>query len=143
MTRFILALACWMLLPAAVQARPSIADGFDGGWIRAAPPGSPVMAGYVAIRNDGTTRMRIDAVESESFGAIEIHEMREVDGVMRMRPLPELGIEPGARVELAPGGIHLMLFRPQRALVAGDSVEIEFTLDDGTRRRVMFEVRAP
>jgi copper(I)-binding protein len=140
--RFLVAFLLFAVLPATVQARAGDMLDFDGAWIRSAPPGSPVMAGYVAIHNQGSTEMLVDSARSDAFGAIEIHEMRDVNGVMRMRPLPELRIEPGLQVELAPGGKHLMLFRPQRELAAGDTVEIEFSLRDGTQRRVTFEVRA-
>lgn len=143
MTRFVLALVFSILLPASVQAQDADASGFEAAWIRAVPPGSPVMAGYVTIRNRGNTEMLIDSAASDAFGAIEIHEMRNVNGVMRMRPLPELRIEPGLRVDLAPGGKHLMLFRPQRELTAGETVEIAFNMRDGTQRRVVFEVRDP
>lgn len=101
------------------------------------------MAGYATIRNEGATEMLIDAASSDAFGAIEIHEVREIDGVMRMRPLSELRIEPGRRIELAPGGKHLMLFRPQRELSSGDTVEIVFSLRDGSQRSVSFTVREP
>ena len=143
MTRFVLSLAFSFLLPAAVQAQQADATGFDDAWIRAVPPGSPVMAGYVQIHNGGSTEMLVDSASSDAFGAIEIHEMRDVNGVMRMRPLPELRIEPGLRIALAPGGKHLMLFRPQRELAVGERVDIVFALRDGSQRRVSFEVRAP
>ena len=38
--------------------------------------------------------------------------------------------------------MHLMLFRPVRELVAGDTAELEFVLRDGSRRRATFLVRA-
>lgn len=142
-SRFLRRLAFALWLPAAVQASAGDSATFDAAWIRAAPPGSPVMAGYVSIGNPGGNEIVVEAAASDAFGAIEIHEMREVDGVMRMRPLPALRIEPGRGVELEPGGKHLMLFRPQRELAPGDVVEIDFMLRDGARHRVAFEVREP
>jgi copper(I)-binding protein len=130
------------LLPAWVQASDAPAVAFDQAWIRAVPPGTPVMAGYVEIVNRGNTEATIRAIESSAFGAVELHEMREVDGVMRMRPLPELRLEPERTVSLAPGGLHLMLFRPTQDLGAGQRASIEFVLGDGQRRVVEFEVRA-
>ena len=99
------------------------------------------MAGYVRIANRGNEEVVIAKFVSEAFGAVEAHDMREVDGVMRMRALPQLRLEPGASVELAPGGTHLMLMRPVRALAAGEQATIEFELSDGRRERVLFEVR--
>lgn len=127
--------------PASVQADSAAPLAFEGAWIRSAPAASPVMAGYVVILNPGEGESVIDAVNSEDFGAVEIHEMREVRGVVRMRPLQQLQVEPGQRVALAPGGLHLMLFRPQRALQVGDVTELVFEFRDGSRRAVDFTVR--
>lgn len=96
------------------------------GWIRPAPPEARVRAGYAVLENTGGETLQLDAVRSDAFGAIEIHEMHEVDGMMRMRALPQLQLAPGARVELRPGGLHLMLFRPLVPLLEGETVMFEF-----------------
>jgi copper(I)-binding protein len=132
-----------LFAPAAVQAASADVLVVEGAWIRSAPPGSPVMAGYATLANPGSTEIVLDRIESQAFGAIEMHEMRELDGMMRMRPLPELRIEPDGKVALAPGATHLMLFRPARELAPGASVELVFVLDDGSQRAVAFEVRTP
>lgn len=127
--------------PACVQAKDD-ALRFEGAWIREAPPASPVMAGYVVITNGRKGEVLIDDVESAQFGGGEIHEMREINGMMRMRPVPQLRVEPDQTVELKPGGLHVMLFQPAAPLKAGDRATLEFVLSDGTRRAVDFEVRA-
>lgn len=110
-------------------------------WIRTPAPGSPVMAGYVSLHNPGKREIRIVKAQSDVFGAIEIHEMRDVGGVMRMRPVPDLVLQPGERVSLQPGGLHLMLFRPVAIPAEGDSVEIRLVPEQGEPVPVMFEVR--
>ena len=127
--------------PAFVQAEDDPLR-FEDAWIREAPPASPVMAGYVAITNGGKGEVLIDDVESKAFGGGEIHEMREINGMLRMRPVPQLRIEPDQTVKLQPGGLHVMLFQPAAPLKAGDRATLEFVLSDGTRRAVEFEVRA-
>lgn len=110
-------------------------------WIRTPPPGGPVMAGYVTLSNAGKREVRFAKVESASFGAIEIHEMRELDGLMRMRPVPEIVVQPGDTVALKPGGLHLMLFRPGVELVEGTKVELSLVLESGGSQTIEFEVR--
>ena len=127
--------------PAFVQAADDTLT-FADAWIREAPPASPVMAGYVRIRNLGKGEVLIDAVASKHFGNAEIHEMREIKGVMRMRPVRQLQLEPDQVVKLEPGGLHLMLMSPVAPLKAGEHATVEFVLADGTRRAVDFEVRA-
>ena len=127
----------------SVQAEDAITPPLiaTGAWIRTPPPGSPVMAGYVTLSNTGKREVRFAKVESPGFGAIEIHEMRELDGLMRMRPVPEIVVQPGDTMALEPGGLHLMLFRPSVELVEGTKVELNLVLDAGGSQSIEFEVR--
>lgn len=137
--------ASMLLLGAVLSASVHAQDGslvFEQAWIRAAPPSSVVMAGYVRILNLGAVDASIESVASDAFGAVHLHEMREVDGVMKMRSIEALSVAAGESVALAPGGLHLMLMRPTASLDAGDRVQVEFVLKDGSRQRVDFEVRS-
>jgi copper(I)-binding protein len=131
-----------LVLPAAVQASSSSPQlHAEQAWIRSAPPASPVMAGYATLRNDGGQPLRLEALRSTAFGRVELHEMREVEGVMRMRPLA-LELAPGASLRLAPGGAHLMLMQPAAPLAEGARIEVEFCFEGGAVQPVEFEVRA-
>lgn len=123
---------------APAAAAPSV----EQPWIRLAPPGARVMAGYGLIGNRGGESLVLVGAESEVFGAIEIHETFERDGVMRMRRIPALAIPPGGTVALKPGGLHLMLFRPARVLPEGAEVPIRLRFADGRAVEVRFQVRA-
>ena len=54
-------LLLWSLavLPAGVQADEKAPVEFRDAWIRAAPPSSPVLAGYVAVVNPGKREITI------------------------------------------------------------------------------------
>ena len=110
------------------------------GWIRPAPPVAQVRAGYVVIENAGDTEIVLDKVESADFGAIEIHTMYDDAGTMRMRRVPELRVPAKGKVELKPGGLHLMMFRPQRTLAEGDAVEVMLS-GEGARVAATLVVR--
>ena len=60
-----------------------------------------------------------------------------------MRPVRELPIAAGATAVMAPGGMHLMLMQPRRALRDGDRVAIRFTLADGRAVDGQFRVMGP
>ncbi|MEM7278891.1 MAG: copper chaperone PCu(A)C [Pseudomonadota bacterium] len=77
-------------------------------WVRQAPAGSSMTAAYATIYNPSNQTHELIGVEIDNFRSAEIHETREVDGVSRMRPVDKLRIEPGSRLELAPGGLHIM-----------------------------------
>lgn len=117
----------------------------EAGWIRPAPPGVSMLAGYARLHNGGDAPVRVTAVESTAFGAVSIHETTLVDGVSRMRELAGLSIDAGASATLEPGGKHLMLMEPAQAIETGGSVRIVFVLDDGSRVPAEFTVadRAP
>lgn len=123
-----------------VAAEPGL-KGADG-WIREAPPAAPVRAGYLRLHNGSATELVITGARSDAFGAIEIHQMVSDDGgTMRMRPLPELVVAAGATVALEPGGAHLMLFRPLRALARGERVPVRLVLAGGDELAVELEQR--
>lgn len=111
----------------------------DRAWIREAPPGAPAHAGFMSIEG-GSRDIEIVGARSDDFGRVEIHEMLEEDGMMKMRPLERLEVAAGARVTLAPGAEHLMLFEAKRALVAGDKVTITLELAKGDPIAVEFAV---
>ncbi len=116
---------------------PQLRDG----WLRLPPAPMPMLAGYGRIDNDCTSAATVVAAHSPAFASVELHESRLVDGVSRMRAVPQLHIAPRGRAKMQPGGLHLMLMEPAQPLQAGDRVEVAFTLADGRAVLGMFEVR--
>lgn len=101
-------------------------------WLRATPPGATVGAGYGVLHNPGAAPATLVAVDSPIAGKVEIHEMREADGLMQMRRLDEgLSVPAGGQVALAPGGLHLMLMDLRAPLSEGDAVAMTFRFADG------------
>jgi periplasmic copper chaperone A len=113
----------------------------DDAWIRAAPPGADVMAGYATLRNDGKSALTIAGARSDAFARVELHEMSMQGGVMRMRPLSGIALQPRGEAKLAPGGTHFMLLQPQRALKVGDVVTVELLDAAGKAHPAEFTVR--
>lgn len=131
------------VLPAAAapgrECRPQVREG----WVRMPPTKMPMMAGFGRIVNRCAMPVTIVAARSPSFGAVELHETRIVDGVSRMRPVPELRIAPDGSAVLRPGGLHLMLMRPTAELKPGSRIVVEFELAGGGTLLGEFEVRKP
>ncbi len=93
-------------------------------WIRAAPPGAMVLAGYMTLRNVGENEITIDKVSSPDFAMIEMHRTVVQNGMARMLPQDSLVIPAGGELRLQPGGLHLMMMQPRRALRAGDAIKL-------------------
>lgn len=106
--------------------------GVTDPWIAEAPPGAQVMAGYLRLHNHSREALRCDGVSGSDFGAGEIHRTVVEDGRSRMLPGQQIEVAAGGSVDLAPGGLHLMLFRPQRELSSGTRTTL--VLDCGERR---------
>jgi copper(I)-binding protein len=131
---------CCIALPVGAQeCAPQVREG----WVRLTPGGMPMHAGFGRIDNACAAPVTVVGVSSPSYGSVELHETRIVDGVSRMRAVPELRIAPDGAAVLKPGSLHLMLMQPQTQLEPGSKVAIEFELADGSKVLGEFEVRKP
>lgn len=109
-------------------------------WIKNLPPSVPVRAGYMTIHNPQSKAVSIVSLRSDAFASVEIHQTIEQDGMMSMEQVPSLKIEPNSSVQLAPGGLHLMMMNPSEPTQPGDQLEIVIVLDDGSEQRVVMQV---
>jgi copper(I)-binding protein len=113
-------------------------------WSRATPGGVMVAAGYLTIRNSGERPDRLVSVTTDIAGSAEVHEMKVVDGVMQMRPLPDGVVVPaGGEVALEPGANHLMFVGLQRPLKEGESFAATLTFEKAGSVEVTFMVEKP
>ncbi|HSX62875.1 MAG TPA: copper chaperone PCu(A)C [Tahibacter sp.] len=127
-------LSSLLLIAAAAFAGAVHADGrlaIEDAWIRAAPPGAAMLAGYATLRNAGDAPLVVRGARSDAFGSVSMHATRIEDGVARMREIEAITLAPGERVVLEPGGRHLMLMRPARELARGAAAAIVFEVGDG------------
>ena len=131
------------LLGAVPSARAAGKLSVYDAWIRQAPPGVTMMAGYATLKNEGDAPIKVFTVQSDAFRQSSIHETVVERGVSKMRELPRIDLAPGATIEMKPGGAHLMLQEPRHAILVGDKVHMVFLLADGTRVETYFDVVAP
>jgi len=110
-------------------------------WIREAPPTARVLAGFVMLHNGADRDRRLVGVESEDFERVEMHRTLIENGMARMLPQEALEIPAGGMLSLEPGGYHLMLIGPRRALAEGERVTLTLHFADGEALPVVFEVR--
>jgi periplasmic copper chaperone A len=130
-----------LLSVAAASAHAAGRLVVEQAWIRVAPPGAMMLAGYATLRNEGDASVALTTVDSVDFGSVSLHQTVTDNDVERMRPLDRLVIAPGARAEFLPGGKHFMLMRPTRELKSGDKVKIHIATDAGDGAIAEFVVR--
>jgi copper(I)-binding protein len=126
------------LVPAAGSAEGVSARD---AWVREAPPGATVMAGYLELRNDTSRPQVLVAASSAGFGSVMMHRTVVRDGMAGMAHLSQIEVAPNAGLIFAPGGNHLMLRNPKRTLRAGDAVVVKLEFRGGLVLPVTFEVR--
>ncbi|HKE46669.1 MAG TPA: copper chaperone PCu(A)C [Rhodanobacteraceae bacterium] len=131
------------LLLSASGAHAAGRLGVYDAWIRLAPPGASMMAGYATLKNEGDAPISVLTVQSDAFRQASIHETVNERGVSKMRELPRIDLAPGVTITLKPGGAHVMLSEPRHAIHAGEKVQMIFLLADGTRLETYFDVVEP
>ena len=88
-------------------------------------------AAYVTIQNPSAEPEHIVAAASDAADSVELHETIRDGEVMRMRPVPRFEIPAGGRLEMRPGGKHIMLINLRRDLKPGERIAITLTLGRG------------
>jgi copper(I)-binding protein len=126
-----------LFLPAIALAELDISDA----WIKNLPPSVPVRAGYMTLYNPDSSAVSIVAIRSVAFASVEIHQTIAQDGMMRMEKVKVLNIEAGTQVQLAPGGLHLMMIEPNQPTRPGELLEITILLDDGSEQSLQMQVK--
>ena len=139
--------ACILSIAAGAAAAQEFKAGsleIDQPWSRATPKGAKVGAGYLTIKNTGTTPDRLVSGTSPVAGKFEIHEMSMDKGVMKMRPVPEgVEIKPGETVELKPSSFHFMIMDLKQPIVRGKPFKASLMFEKAGPVEVEFEVVAP
>jgi copper(I)-binding protein len=92
-------------------------------------PGTHAAVGYFSLHNQGDAPLTIERISSPAFGKVQMHETVIRDGISSMQALPSVIIKPGASVQFAAGGKHLMLMQPAAATATGTNVTLEIHYD--------------
>ncbi|NPA58050.1 MAG: copper chaperone PCu(A)C [Aquificae bacterium] len=95
-------------------------------WVRAVPPTMKNSALFMTIINDGDEDDELIEVKGDISKMIQIHRTVNENGVMKMVHVEKIEIPAHSKVELKPGGYHVMLMGLKRPLKEGE--KIKFTL---------------
>jgi copper(I)-binding protein len=97
---------------------------------RPTPPGISVGAVYFSITNAGSKADRLLSVSTPVAGRVELHESRNMHGVVEMREVTSVECPPGATVRATPGGLHVMLLGLAAPLAAGTELSMSLQFRD-------------
>lgn len=127
-------------VPEQPQDHPRSGIVIQGMW------GTPGLAGrvsaaYGTITNNGTGPDTLVTIVGTVAPSIEVHQMVEQEGIMRMRGMKwPIIIEPGDSLAMVPGGTHLMLMELHKPLTIGDSITLHFRFTQAGEREVRFKI---
>ncbi|WP_370334911.1 copper chaperone PCu(A)C [Parvularcula marina] len=111
----------------------------ENGYVKAPKPGSLTTAAYLDIIADADDVL---LTASSPLATVEIHEMSMDDGMMKMRKVENLDLPSQSKVQLKPGGYHLMLINPDAALAESETVEITLTFEKAGEIKVTLPIEA-
>jgi periplasmic copper chaperone A len=127
---------------AVALSQPAFAQvAVSDAWVRATVAEQRATGAFMKLT--GVQAARLLRVESPVAAVVEIHEMRMVDNVMRMRAVDGLELPAGKTVELKPGGYHVMLIDLKRQIKDGDSVPLTLHLKRADGAEETVELSAP
>ena len=124
------------LLASAAHAQVTV----DKPWVRTTVARQTTSAAYLTITSVQGGSL-VDA-SSPVADSVEVHEMKMVGDLMRMRSLPALPLAAGRPVELGPNGLHLMMTGLKAPLKAGDVVPLKLVVEDAAGKRESVDVKA-
>lgn len=107
-----------------------------------ASPAVKVGGVYVSLMNHGAAD-RLVAIASPAAKSAQLHRMVMDGDVMKMEPVGALDLPAGAMLDMAPGGMHVMLMDLARPLKQGDTVELTLTFEKAGAVTVTVPVASP
>jgi copper(I)-binding protein len=112
-----------MLLLAACGQQGTPQIKLDGAWARPTIGQAPA-AVYVTIENKGSTADRLTGVFTDHAAMAMVHQNEIVNGVAKMRMAGEINIPANDKIEMVPGGTHIMLQGLRAPLKTGDDFDL-------------------
>lgn len=137
-----------LLLADAAEAAQDAPVLVEKAWVRRAavmpdakPDAPSTAAGYALLRNRGKSADALIGASADAAERVEVHETRNMSGMMMMEKVDKVALPAGGRLELKPGAYHLMLIGLKRPLTPGQSVELTLEFERAGKITTRAEVR--
>lgn len=100
-------------------------------------------AAFVTIFNGGNAPDRLVGVASPVAPDVMVHRSFEEDGTMKMEHVAAIPIDAKQRIEMKPGGLHIMLVNLKQPLKKGDQFPLSLTFERGGTKEATVTVYGP
>ncbi len=98
---------------------------------------------YMVIYNQSNQNDRLIAAKTDVAETVEIHQTRMENDIMMMQKLDGVEIPANSKVELKPGGYHIMLINLKKDLKAGDKLAFTLVFEKQGEINLEAEIRTP
>ena len=140
MTRTLILPALFLL---ASCGQPGASDiELSNAWARPTVGQAPA-AVYVTIDNKGGSADRLAGAFTDHAAMAMVHQNEVVNGVARMRMAGEINVPAGDRIEMVPGGTHIMLQGLRAPLKTGDRFDLVLRFKQSGDKTVKVAVVEP
>lgn len=126
MKRLLMIVPSGILVLSACGAATGIA--IKDAWARPAGQGGNG-AVYFLLQNHSAGPDELIGVSSDIAEAAEIHETKMEGDIMRMEQVMSVPVKGKESIEIAPGGLHVMLIGLKQELKAGEQFQITLQFD--------------
>jgi copper(I)-binding protein len=128
-----------LLLAGAAQAQAQVT--VTAPWIRATVPQAGAAGVFMQLQSAQDTRLI--EVRSSVAGVAEIHQMAMTGQTMTMRAVDGVDLPAGKPVDLASGGLHIMLMDLKRQMKAGDVVPVTLVVQAKGKKPQTISLNVP
>lgn len=116
--------------------------GVHGAWARATPAKAPAGGAFLTIANAGAQDDVLLAAKAGVSKTVELHTHLNDNGIMRMRAVSSILIRAGQKVEMEPGGLHVMLMGLNAPLEQGKSFPLTLVFEKAGEVIVPVDIQA-
>jgi hypothetical protein len=131
----LVALATAVVLACATLAGQDKGVKASNAWIRLPAGGDTEATAFVTIENPGMYEVNVTGAKSDAAGKVELRDGGQ--------SVTFINVPPYGRVDMAPGGIHLLLIGLKQPLRGGDTVALVLSTDVDVTLTVSARVREP
>ena len=128
MSKHILLAAALLAAVPALAQTPAAPVEVQNAWARSTAAGARAGGVFLTITDKGAPDRLIGASTPVAATA-EVHETVNDKGVMHMRPVSALPLQPNDPVTLKPGGYHIMLMGLKQQLKDGETFPVTLTFE--------------
>jgi copper(I)-binding protein len=129
-------------LAAQPAAQPAQGVSVTQAWVRATVPGQKATGAFMHIAATQGA-LRLVGVRTGVAAAAQIHQMSMQDGVMHMHQIQGVDVPAGQSVDLAPGGLHVMLLNLKQPVLPKQTVPMTLVFENAQQQRFEYALQVP